>query len=414
LNAGKGQAAGPLPGVLRGYYGSAAAMDGGFFLIMVAMPFKVLDLGGGALALGLAAAIGAFSYIVSAPAAGHWSDRGNRTLLCLGGGLVLVVCAGAAWLTGRLAVLLALQALLGVGKALYWPAVQATLADLSHTGTRVRVLGRFNVAWSGGKTLGFLAGGLLLQAQGFGAVYLAGAVCVAAAFVLLPRGARVAAAVAAAAAANDADAAGQAHTATAASPLADSTGTAGPSRLRLFRTMGWVANTAAFGAFGILTHHLPQWFLARGWDPGHYGWFLGAILASQTAVLSVLGGRVRLVWSARRLWLPQGLGLMAVGLIPLCGALWPLLLLAPLIGLACGVSYAASIFYSLEATSGRGRYAGIHEGLIGAGGFLPPLLAGLLVQAGLGLAVPYFLAAALLGSALLLQMGLFLRQARQG
>jgi hypothetical protein len=123
---------------------------------------------------------------------------------------------------------------------------------------------------------------------------------------------------------------------------------------------------------------------------------------------------VRLVWSARRLWLPQGLGLAAIGLIPLCGTLWPLLFLAPLIGLACGVSYAASIFYSLEATSGRGRYAGIHEGLIGAGGFLPPLLAGLLVQAGLGLAVPYFLAAALLGGALLLQMGLFLRQARQG
>lgn len=402
MNTGAGQANGPLPRVLRGYYGSAAAMDGGFFLIMVAMPFKVLDLGGGALALGLAAAIGALSYIVGAPLAGRWSDRGNRTLLCLGGGLVLVVCAAAAWLTRQLVVLLALQALLGTGKALYWPAVQATLGDLSHAGSRVRVLGRFNVAWSGGKTAGFLAGGLLLQTLGFGAVYLAGALCVAAAFVLLPRGAKVAAAAAVAA-----------DGAPGAPPLAGDAAAAGSSRLHLFRTMGWMANTAAFGAFGILTHHLPQWFLARGWDAGHYGWFLGAILASQTAVLSVLGGRVQLVWSAGRLWLPQVLGLAAVGLIPLATALGPLLLLAPLIGVACGVSYAASIFYSLEAPAERGRYAGIHEGLIGAGGFLPPLLAGLLVQAGLGLAAPYLLAAALLGGALLVQMGLFLRQARR-
>lgn len=377
---------------LGGFYGSAAAMDGGFFLIMVAMPFKVLDLGGGGFTLGLAAAIGAVTYIAAAPLVGRWSDRTSRTLLCLIGGAVLIACAAAAWLVRDLTALLALQALLGVGKAFYWPVVQATLADLSGGAERLRVLGRFNVAWSSGKTVGFLAGGLMLKAWGFGAVYATGAASVALAFLLLPRGRVVAGAMAAAGSGDGKGA--------VAAPI----GEVDPAVLRRFRTMGWLANTAAYGAFGILTHHLPQWVLGRGWDPGHYGWFLGAILASQTVVLALLGGPVKLAWSAPRLWAPQALGLVAVGVIPLATGLGGLLVLAPVIGLACGVSYAASIFYSLAAATGRGRYAGIHEGLIGAGGFLPPLVAGMLVGGGLGLGAPYLLAAALLAAALIAQV----------
>jgi MFS family permease len=380
-----------LPRALRGFFLSAAFMDGGFFLIMVAMPFKVLDLGGGALELGLVPAIGAVVYIVSAPLAGHWSDRVSRTLLCLGGGAVLVAAALAAWRTGRLDVLLALQGLMGLGKSLYWPAVQATLGDLSSGGGRVGVLGRFNVSWSGGKTLGFLAGGLMLGGLGFEAVYLGGAACVVVAFLLLPKGPLVTAAMAAAMAGPD-------PAREAAAPASVDRGT-----LRAFRAMGWVANTAAYGAFGILTHHLPQWFSEQQWAPDRYGWYLGLILASQTVVFLLLAGPLRLAWSARRLWLPQLAAAAAVAIIPVAGFAG-LLATAPVIGLGCGVCYAASIYYSLEGDQGRGRNAGIHEGLVGAGGLLPPLVAGLLVRWGLGLHAPYLLAAGLLLGALALQM----------
>ena len=382
---------------LRGFFLSAAAMDGGFFLIMVAMPFKVLALDGGALELGLVPAIGAVAYIVCAPLAGHWSDRVSRTLLCFGGGLVLVVCAVLAWLIRRLDLLLALQALMGLGKALYWPAVQATLADVSPGARRVPALGRFNVAWSTGKTVGFLLGGLLLAGFGFRAVYLAGAASVMVAFALLPKGPAVRAATDAAAREPATD------------PDRDS-GPPPPARLRRFLLMAWIANTAAYGAFGILTHHLPQWFAHHGWDAARYGWFLGAILGSQTLVFLLLAGPVRLAWSAWRLWLPQALAAVAVALIPVLPGLAGLLLVAPVIGLGCGVCYTASIFYSLEAPTARGRNAGIHEGLIGAGGFLPPLVAGLLVRVGLGLSAPYLLAAGLLAVALAAQIAVGARR----
>ena len=388
-----------LARVLPGFYASAAAMDGGFFLIMAAMPFKVLAVGGGALELGLVPAIGSLVYIVCAPLAGRWSDRLGRTQLCLGGGVVLIACALLAWLAQRLDLLLALQALMGLGKALYWPPVQATIGDLSPAGLRVAVLGRFNVAWSGGKALGFVAGGLLLVAGGFQITYLAGAVCVGVAFALLPKGRLVAAAAGEATAA--------ARTAPGPADAPDDALT-----LRAFRAMGWTANTAAYAILGILTHHLPQWFAHRGWDAGRYGWFLGAILASQTAVFVLLAGPVRLVWSAWRLWSPQAFGVLAVAAVPVLPAFPWLLAVAPLIGLACGVSYAASIFYSLEIPADRGRNAGIHEGLVGAGGLLPPFLAGLLVRLGCGLAAPYLLAAALAAIALGVQVGLHVRRRR--
>ena len=376
----------PLPRALQGFSFSAATRDGGFFLIMGAMPFKVLDLGGGALELGLVPAIGALTYIVSAPLSGRWSDRVSRTLLCLAGGLVLITAALLAWLAQRLDVLLGLQVLMGLGKALYWPAVEATVGDLCPRDRQTAVLGRFNVAWSGGKTLGFLAGGLLLGCCGFEAVYLAGAASVVAAFLLLPKGD-----VAADVGASDCD---------PAETPCDS------SRLRLLRNMGWIANTAAYGALGILTHHLPQWFAVHGWSPERYGWYLGLILASQTTVFIMLAGPMGTTGSLRRLWIPQLLSAVAVAAIPVLSGFGGLLATAPIIGLGCGVCYTASIFYSLTSDVARGRNAGIHEGLVGAGGFLPPLVAGVLVRAGLGLSAPYLLAGGLLLAALLLQVGL--------
>jgi MFS family permease len=407
----------PLPQTLRRFFLSAAGMDGGFFLITVAMPFKVLDLGGGALALGLVPAIGAITYILCAPLAGHLADRVRRTTLCLTGAVTLVICATVAWLVQRLELLLAVQALMGLGKALYWPAVQATLGDLSPGQRRARTLERFNLGWSTGKTLGFVAGGVLVGCCGYLAAYATGAASVVLAVVLLPRGRQVAAAGAALAAADTAATdgttpAGTAPADGATAAAADGSGV-GAGRLITFRSMAWLANTAAYGAFGILTHHLPQWFTTQGWNPDRYGWYQGAILASQTLFFLLLAGRLQLAWSAWRLWIPQLLAAAAVLAVPWLPGFAALLLTAPLIGLGCGVAYHASIFYSLAAPRARGRNAGIHEGLIGAGGFLPPLLAGLLVRAGLGLAAPYALAAALLAGGVVLQ-ALLLARLRAG
>ncbi len=373
--------------VLRGYYASAAAMDGGFFLIMTAMPFKVLALGGGALELGLVPAIGAIAYVVCAPLAGHWSDRAGRTRLCLAGGLTLIACAVLAYRATTVPALLALQLMMGLGKALYWPVVQSTLGDLTPAADRIRVLNRFNVAWSAGKTLGFLLGGLLLDRFGFRAVFLTGAAWVALAFVALPRG-RVMAVP------------------DVASPdgLPAARATATAARLRALRRQGWIANLAAYGVLGILTHHLPQWFASMNWSEARYGVFLASIFVAQTLVFLLLTGPLRFPHAPSRLWIPQLAALAVVGAIPALKVFPALLLAVPVLGLSCGVAYAASLHFSLESAEARGRFAGIHEAVIGAGGFLPPLLAGLAVHASGWLGAPYVLAAGLLAAAIVAQI----------
>jgi len=356
-------------------------MDGGFFLIMVAMPFRVLDLGGGSLALGLVAAVGAVAYIVAAPLAGRWSDRTDRRLLAFLGAVSLVVCAVAAWLVREVSLLIGLQVLMGLGKALYWPPIQATVGDLASDETRGAVLGRYNLSWSGGKSLGFVLGGVLLARFGFQAAYLAGAVCVVIAALMLPR----------------------ISPAKVSPPGAAPQSPPGDSAPNTFLHMSWIANTAAYGAFGILTYHLPQWFVHRGWDADRYGWFFGAVLGTQTLVFLLLGAGRPVRWTPLLLWLPQLLALLAVAVLPLWTGFAALLLSAPLVGLGCGACYQASITASLTEAGVRGRRAGIHEGLIGAGGFVPPLLAGLLVRLDLGLSAPYVLAAALLAIGLAAQ-----------
>ncbi len=389
-----------LSRALRGYFLSAAAMDGGFFLIMAAMPFKVLALGGGAVDLGLMPTIGAVSYVLAAPAAGVLSDRTSRIRLCgLGGGL-LITCAFLALQTRSLTMLLALQLLMGLGKALYWPTVQSSLGDLATPATRQGTLGRFNVAWSSGKTLGFLLGGLLLHRFGFAVTFLVGAVSVAAAFFALPRR------VPASAPVDPSDAAAAARN---EEPSPDGEIEDDVRHLRRLRTMAWIANTAAYGAFGILTYHLPQWFESRGWSEAQYGFYLAGILVSQTLVFVLLLGPLRVPHRPGRLWLPQGLAAAALVVVPILHPFGLLLLTVPLVGLGCGIAYAASLHFSLVLPAGRGRNAGIHEALVGAGGFLPPLLAGLAVKGTGMLAVPYPLAAGLLLLAVGAQMAVWHR-----
>jgi MFS family permease len=376
---------GPMPParVLRGYYASAAAMDGGFFLIMTAMPFKVLALGGGAVDLGLMPAIGAMAYVACAPLAGHWSDRAGRTRLCLAGAFTLIACALLAYRATTVSAILGLQLLMGLGKALYWPVVQSTLGDLTAAADRIRVLGRFNVAWSGGKTLGFLLGGLLLDRFGFRAVFLTGAAWVALAFLALPRGVVTAPVDAAT------------TTTVPAPPSASAT-----ARLRALRRQGWIANMAAYGVLGILMNHLPQWFASLGWGEARYGVFLASIFVAQTLVFLLLTGPSRFPHAPSRLWIPQLAALGVVAAIPILTVFPVLLLAVPVLGLSCGVAYAASLHFSLESAQGRGRLAGIHEAVIGAGGFLPPLLAGLAVRYSGWLGAPYALAAGLLAAAI--------------
>jgi predicted MFS family arabinose efflux permease len=371
--------------VLRRMMVSAFFMDAGFFLVLAALPYRVLALGGGPLALGLAPAISSLAYIVLTQLTGRWSDSAGRFGMTAWGTAAFTAFAVLAFTVERLPLLLLVMPLLGAGNALYWPAVQAAVGDLAGPGRLTREIGRFNVAWSAGKTVGYLAGGLLLAATDFRTAFLAGAGLVVAAFVALPRGRALPAM------------ARDSHRAAASEPAV-------PEQTRLaFRRMGWLANFAAYGAGGVLGHQLPKWFAAAGWHEARFGVFLCAVFLGQTVAFALLAGRVRFTYSARRLLLPQAAAALALAALPFVGSFGWLVAAAPLLGATFGVCYAASIYYSLNTAQGKGRNAGIHESLVGAGNFAVPLLGGAAARWSGRLAAPYGIAALVLVASLAAQ-----------
>jgi MFS family permease len=383
--------------LLRRLFLSSFCMDAGYFMILAALPYKVLALGGGSLALGTVPAVASIVYIVMTQVAGSWSDRIGRHRLTLVGCVSLALSAVLAWRAPSLAALAAAMPLLGLGSSLYWPPIQAAVGDLSTGGGLGRNTGGFNAAWCSGKAFGYFACGLILARVSFGAAFLAGVVLVAGAFLSLPWRAEEPAGSVPAERPPEAD---------AMAKDADWP----PERERaLYRRMAWTANFAAYGATGVLNHQLPKWFTTLGWGEGRFGLFLGAVFLSQTAAFALLGARVRFSYSVRRLLLPQAGACLVMLTLPAWRAYGILLALAPVLGFAFAMCYTASIYASLHTESGKGRFAGIHESLVGAGTFLMPLVGGLAVRIGGRLELPYLLSAAAILVAVGMQVGWWAR-----
>src|SRR5204862_5350019 len=101
-------------------------------------------------------------------------------------------------------------------------------------------------------------------------------------------------------------------------------------------------------------------------------------------------------WTYRRdlLYLSQLLVAAAAGALPFTRSDAILLALAPLVGIGIGFAYASSIYYSLHGPADHGKYAGLHEAVLGSGTILVPLAGGVLADLNRDLRLPYWLAGA--------------------
>ena len=145
------------------------------------------------------------------------------------------------------------------------------------------------------------------------------------------------------------------------------------AKARTFLRLAWIANPFAYVAiFGILpvipklSEHLgltptyaglvfSVWFWVRlgrvssgfGCWPGwhyHFGWLFGAFLALIGSFAAIF----------------------------LCTHVWQLIVAQVVFGLAVGLIYYSSLFYSMDAGESKGKGGGIHEAAIGLGTMLGP------------------------------------------
>lgn len=370
------------------------------YLIYTTAPWKALRFGAGAFELGVLAAAATGTYALAVTVTGRLSDRVPRLLLarvcCLG---VIVACIGLSLAHGVWRIVLCMP-VVGASMSLFWPSVQASIADRSPLTELERHLGRFNLAWSLGKGAGFLFGGLLLAALGSGPTLTIASGIAFAIFFILPWPPRLAPGPIEALLEREA-AAAESETRPGALEQAPEPLPSIDPRAVVFRRIAWIANSAAFGLGATLTYHYPSMVAAHGWSPRVFGFFLGLVYLTQTLAFAFLMHRPDM-WRFRRLrlYLPQFLMLVAMFGLPLAGI--PRLLFSALFfGAGLGIAYCSSIYYSLLTHEERGRNAGVHESLIGLGGMLVPLLGGFLARSSGSAWMPYATAAA----AVLLSLG---------
>jgi MFS family permease len=346
--------------------------DASLYVAFAALPFRALELGAGSGRIGILPTLYAAAYMASAAAGGRLSDRVSRLALARAGSALFVAgCLALAFAPGLTAVFLTLP-VLGLGLGFFWSPMQAALADRTAPGRLSASVSSFNVAWSLGKGAGLVAGGALTEALDPRTALLLAGFPVLANLVVLPRR----------------------RAEPPPEPAAAPEPPAPPDPGLLVRA--WIANALAFGTASTLNMHAPEYLLARGAGPSEFGVMLGAVFLVQTLTFVAL----------RRLRPSRGILVAAcataaagLGVFVLTSAHAFRVLAAVPLGVAFGTAYHASIHASLDRREGRGKAAGLHEAILGAGSSSLPLLGGL-AAAAWSLAAPFGVAAAALAGGL--------------
>lgn len=324
--------------------------------------------------LGLLATVSAAAYTLLCLFTGRLSDRsGRRTLATLS----CLLCA-AVWLAMPLARrvwhLLALMPLSGAAIAMFWPATQAWLSEVTRGGPRglAASLGEFNISWTAGLMLGPPLAGLM-WAFGRPAPFLLAAAGVLAVLALLRT-------------------VSGAPQAASEAQVGAERGGAGDRLAQHYLHLAWIANFASWFSRGLASVVFPKLGKEIGFSEQLIGLVFAALLAGQLVMFGLLHRRTG--WQYRLWPLLAAEAIGAAGMIVAFAARTPGVFAAgfALSGACAGVTYVSSLFYSLHGhPAGRGARSGIHEAVLGSGMLLGPLLGGLVGD--LDLRAPFALAA---------------------
>ncbi|MGI5133139.1 MFS transporter [Pseudonocardia sp. CA-107938] len=323
----------------------------GLTLMLPALPFHVLDLGGGGTGLGAVLASFSLAQFVAAPLWGRWSDRAGRRpllLLSLAGSCLSLAAMALAPSVGWLVVARLLAGACGgsIGVA------HALAADLTSVDRRTAAMGRLGMSVGAAFTVGPLLGALLAGA-GFAAVAAAGAGLAALAFVLawstIPRT--------------------PVERADHAEPAARGTGRVWP--LVVAVAAGMLALVGLESSVGLLAG---TWFAA---GPR----FVGVVLAAAGLTMTVVQARPLVVAAAR--WGERRVALAAAACMVTGLALLPLTepiafaVVVAVVAASQGVlATACTSLLSRMSTTPRGRVMGRAQSGAAAARAIGPVLVG--------------------------------------
>ncbi|MGH9594543.1 MAG: MFS transporter [Bryobacteraceae bacterium] len=358
--------------------------------VTYAISRRAAELGATASQLGWLGAVWIGVYAMLALVTGRFSERVGRRKLAIIGCLIAAIMALICSLTTRVGWLLVFSGVFGGGVACFWPSIIAWLGEGLSGHKLAGRLTTFGVAWNIGLLLGYALTGVLFKQGPKLAFYAsAGFILLIVSLLLLPTSQPV-------------NGIGS-RPDEPAEPIPKGRG---------FRKTAWLANFTTNFALAGTAALFPQLATHLGIGADVHGALLaagrGAALLAFVALQWLMFWRTRL-WP---LWIAQLGCAAALVWIGFANATWMFAAAWIIGGVVSGYAYQASIYFTLEEMTEKGKGSGFHEAVIGSGMFLGPVLAGW-VGGRHSLRVPYFFCAGVQTALIVLQMVLVAQRRRQ-
>ena len=357
------------------------AMDLVFTIYYLAAPLLLVDLKANPIQLGLVGALASSVHMGMAHLMGRLSDRLGRRRLIIAAPLTFLATCLLMTQVREIWVILALSLVNGLGLSIYWPTLQAWIAE-HPTGAGqsglARDIGTFNLSWTAATLAGPIFSGFLYSFHPR-LPFLAAATIALMLFLIVFTSVHES----------------KPDSLEKALPM----DTATSNRRKGFLYAAWAANFVSWFIMGNTRYQFPKLARELNIPPHIIGLLLGFIGLALFTGFFLLRRTDHWLFSGRYLFSPQVLALVGLSFLIVTKAPALFALGFVMIGLSCSVTYYSSLYYAVHLLKAKGRGTGLHESILGGGAVLGPFLGGVAAQYA-GLRAPYVLCFAVLVAAL--------------
>ena len=357
------------------------AMDFVFSIYYLAAPLLLIDLKANPIQLGLVGTLASSIHMGMAHLMGHFSDLLGRRPLIIAAPLIFLASCLLMTQVSSVSTILALSVLNGLGLSIYWPSLQAWIADHptgAGQGGLARDIGTFNLSWTAATLAGPILSGFLYSLYPR-LPFLVGAAMALMLFTLVFTSVHE----------------GKLRP-DEKSPSVDLETS---SRRRNFLYAAWVANFASWFIMGNTRYQFPKLARELSIPPQTIGMLLGFVGLALFTGFFLLRRTDRWLFSKGYLFGAQILAVAGLLLIGISKKPIFFALAFVMFGLSCSLTYYSSLYYAVQLLKKKGRGTGLHESIVGGGAVLGPILGGVAAQYA-GLRAPYLLCLAVLLAAL--------------
>lgn len=306
----------------------------------------------------LTGALHGLLYVPAAWIGGRFAERRGLTASLKFGFAAMAVAMVTGGLLNSFAGVVVTLVLWTIGMCFTWPALEAFATHGESGAGLKRMVGIYNVVWSGCAGLMYFAGGMLFEQLGAQSLYWIPAGIFALQYALTLQ--------------LDGPVHSPALPTAAAPHQPEETAFHQPVSPQTFLKMAWLANPFAYIAINSFLAVIPGRATELGLTISQSGWFWAVWFLARVGCFVLLwqwGG-----WHYRFRWmLTAFIALVVAYAVLLLGKSFAALLVAQVVfGLATGLLYYSSLFYSMDVGESKGEHGGIHEAAIGIGICLGP------------------------------------------